>query len=100
MDVDFIVAHLDAHYLFEQQRIDNAATNPEYNLKKRANDAYDSELLIYLADPSLHLLTCDTGFNRVKSSSQAKKIHIVPPDALRNHKAAVTICSRLLDHLK
>jgi hypothetical protein len=75
IDVDFVVRNLDAHYTFEQQRIGNAASNPEYNIEKRSNDAYDAELLLYLADESLHLLTCDTGFNRAKASSQGDRIH-------------------------
>lgn len=87
-DVDFVLTHLDAHYRFEQQRINAAIENPEYNVKRRANDVYDAELLIYLADPTLHLLTCDTGFKRAKDSPQANRIHILPADALRDPDAA------------
>jgi hypothetical protein len=48
VDVDFVLTHLDAHYRFEQQRINAAIDIPEYNVTKHANDVYDSELLIYL----------------------------------------------------
>jgi len=89
VDVDFVVRSLAAHYAFEQQRIGNAATNPEYNIEKRLNDAYDSELLIYLADPSLHLLTCDGGFNRAKVTPQGNRIHIVPPSDLQSSGRAL-----------
>jgi len=97
VDVDFVLTHLDAHYRFEQQRINAAIDNPEYNVRKRANDVYDAELLIYLADPSLHLLTCDTGFKRVGDSSQAGRIHIVPADALRVADTAVTTLKKLVE---
>jgi hypothetical protein len=90
VDVDYVLTHLDAHYRFEQQRINAAIDNPEYNVTRRANDVYDSELLIYLADPSLHLLTSDTGFRRSSGSSQADRIHIVPVDALRDPEIAIT----------
>ncbi len=100
VDVDFVLAHLDAHYRFEQQRINAAIENPEYNVTKRANDVYDSELLIYLADPSLHLLTCDTGFKRANGSSQAKRIHIVPADALRDPDTAITTLQGIVESAK
>lgn len=96
VDVDFVVRSLDAHYTFEQQRIGNAATNREYNIEKRSNDAYDAELLLYLADPSLHFLTCDNGFNRAKASSQGDRIHIVPPDALQDPQRAVKVLQGIL----
>ena len=73
VDVDSIVSSLAAHYRFEQQRIDSAATHPHYNFSKRINDAYDSELLIYLADPSLRLLTCDTGSTGPKTRPREKE---------------------------
>ncbi|NUQ28320.1 MAG: hypothetical protein HOQ35_07380 [Acidobacteriaceae bacterium] len=91
VDVDFIVTHLAAHYCFEQQRIDSAATNSSYNIEKRINDEYDAELLIYLADPSLNLLTCDRGFRRAKNSSQGARIHIVQPDMLQSPEGAIAI---------
>ena len=100
VDVDFVLTHLDAHYRFEQQRINAAIDNPEYNVTKRANDVYDSELLIYLADPSLHLLTCDTGFKRASGSSQANRIHIVPTDALRDPETAITTLQGIVESAK
>ncbi len=45
VDVDSVLTHLDAHYRFEQQRINAAIDNPEYNATKRANDVYDSDCL-------------------------------------------------------
>lgn len=100
VDVDFVLTHLDAHYRFEQQRINAAVDNPEYNVTRRANDVYDSELLIYLADPSLHLLTCDTGFKRSNGSPQADRIHIVPVDALRDPEIAIATLREIAETAK
>ncbi len=100
VDVDFVLTHLDAHYCFEQQRINAAIENSEYNVTKRANDVYDSELLVYLADPSLHLLTCDTGFNRSNGSSQANRIHIVPTDVLRDPDTAIGALRGIVESAK
>ena len=96
VDVPFVLTHLDAHYLFEQQRINAAIENAAYNIQKRANDVYDAELLIYLADPSLHLLTCDTGFGRVGNSSQANRIHILPADTVRDPDKAVAALQSII----
>jgi len=89
--VDHIIKSLDAHFRFEKQRIQAGTENPEYAVKRRANDVYDAELLIYLADPSLHLLTCDTGFRRARGSTQADRIHIVPSDSLRDSDRATAV---------
>jgi len=96
VDVPFVLTHLDAHYRFEQQRINAAIGNPEYNIQKRANDVYDAELLIYLADPSLHLLTSDTGFGRVGNSPQAQRIHILPMDTARDPDKAVAALQAII----
>jgi hypothetical protein len=96
VDVDFIVTALDAHYRFEQQRIEAAIANPKYNITRRANDVYDAELLIYLAEPSLHLLTCDRGFSRVQDSPQANRVHVVSAEALRNADAAIATLKQIV----
>lgn len=96
VNVDFVVSALDAHYRFEQRRMDAAIANPNYNIMGRANDVYDAELLIYLADPSLHLLTCDRGFSRVRNSPQANRIHIVSADALRSPDAAIAALEQII----
>jgi hypothetical protein len=88
VDIDFIVNSLDAHYTFEKLRMRVGADNENYNLKKHANDVYDAELLIYLADPTLHLLTSDRGFRRVEQSSQASRVHIADEACLRDPKCA------------
>jgi hypothetical protein len=88
VDVDLVVKSLDAHYVFENHRMQVGAQNSAYNVDKHSNDVYDAELLIYLADPTLHLLTCDRGFRRVEKSSQANRVHIADPDCLKNPECA------------
>jgi hypothetical protein len=97
VDVVSVLTHLDAHYRFEQQRIQAAYDIPNYNIQKRANDAYDAELLIYLADPSLHLLTCDRGFERVGNSPQANRIHIVTPDDVLDPDRAIATLQTIVN---
>jgi len=94
VDVDFVVNNLNALYVFDSARMQAGADNLQYNVEKRANDVYDAELLIYLADPTLHLLTSDKGFHRIAKSSQQNRVHIVSADCLRDPAcAAATIRS-------
>ncbi len=88
VDVDFVVKSLDALYVFESHRMQVGAQNLDYNVDKHSNDVYDAELLIYLADPTLHLLTSDRGFRRIEKSSQAGRVHIADADCLRDPKCA------------
>jgi len=88
VDVDFVVKSLNAHYVFESHRMEVGARNHDYNVDKHSNDVYDAELLIYLADPTLHLLTSDKGFRRVERSSQANRVHIADAACLRNPECA------------
>jgi hypothetical protein len=64
------------------------AQNQDYNVDKHSNDAYDAELLIYLADSTLHLLTSDKGFRRVETSSQSNRVHIADAACLKNPECA------------
>jgi hypothetical protein len=88
VDVDFIVKHLNALYVFESTKMQVAAKSHEYNVDKHSNDVYDAELLIYLADPSLHLLTADKGFRRIEKSSQQDRVHIAAADCLKDPACA------------
>lgn len=96
VDVDFVVSHLNALYVFESTKMQVAARSRQYNVHKHSNDVYDAELLIYLADPTLHLLTSDRGFRRVQGSSQADRVHIVPNKQLRDPLAAEQIIRDIL----
>jgi len=76
--IDNVVNNLEAHYFFERERMRFGANARDYNVVKRANDLYDAELLIYLADASLHLLTSDRGFRRASS-------HLRPAESTWSH---------------
>jgi hypothetical protein len=88
VDVDAVLGALNAYYQFGKRKISVGADQLQYNVLKHKNDEFDAELLIYLADPTLHLLTSDGGFNRAKDSSQASRVHIVPADCLKDAKCA------------
>jgi hypothetical protein len=97
VDVDLVVNSLHALYVFENHRMQIGARNHNYNVDKHSNDAYDAELLIYLADPRMHLLTCDTGFRRVEKSSQANRVHIAEVACLRDAKCATETIRRIVE---
>jgi len=88
VDADFVVKSLNALYFFENHRMEVGAQSHDYNVDKHSNDVYDAELLIYLADPTLHLLTSDKGFRRVEKSSQANRVHIADAACLKNPECA------------
>jgi len=88
VDVDFVVKNLNALYVFEKHRMEVGAQNHDYNVDKHCNDVYDAELLIYLADSTLHLLTSDKGFRRVEKSSQANRVHLADAACLKDPDCA------------
>lgn len=92
VDVDTVLKALGGLYTFESTKLKIGANEPGYKVEKHSNDVYDAELLIYLADPTLHLLTSDGGFRRVQGSPQYRRVHIVPPGCLLDpDRAADTI---------
>ncbi len=97
VNVDFVVKSLEAHYIFEKHRMQVGAQNPDYNVNKHANDVYDAELLIYLADPTLHLLTSDKGFFCVEKSSQFNRVHIADPACLKNPDCATALIRSIVE---
>jgi hypothetical protein len=73
-----IVLALNAYHEFEEAKLKIAVQNKDYNPEKHQNDLFDAEQLIYLSDPSLCFLTCDTGFqNLVTKSPQRSRINTV-----------------------
>jgi hypothetical protein len=92
------VNSLDAHFRLERQRIETAIRDENYNIERRANDLFDAEFLIYLADPSLNFLTCDRGFRRAGLSPQANRIHIVSTDDLLSAERAIGTFKRIAAH--
>ena len=97
VDVDFVVKSLNALYVFENHRMQVGAQNHDYNVDKHSNDVYDAELLIYLADPTLHLLTSDKGFCRVEKSSQANRVHIADAACLKNPECAANTVRSIVE---
>lgn len=97
VDVDFVVKNLNAHYVFENHRMQVGAQHSDYNVDKHSNDVYDAELLIYLADPTLHLLTSDKGFRRIEKSPQASRVHIADADCLKNPECAANTIRSIVD---
>lgn len=97
VDVESVVKSLNALYVFEKHRMQVGAQNHDYNVDKHSNDVYDAELLIYLADPTLHLLTSDKGFCRIEKSSQADRVHIADPACLKNPECATNTIRRIVE---
>jgi hypothetical protein len=96
VDVDAVLSALNALYMFEKTRMTVGASEPEYNVLTHKNDVFDAEMLIYLADPTLHLLTSDAGFNRTERSFQGNRVHVVPANCLRNAKCAEETIRRIV----
>jgi hypothetical protein len=96
VDADFVAKSLDAYYLFEHGRMQVGAQHVGYNVGKHANDVWDAELLIYLADPTLHLLTSDKGFRRIEKSHQANRVHIADATCLQDAKCASALLRGIL----
>jgi hypothetical protein len=88
-DADYIVERLNALYLFDNIKIKRAASDKNYNPEKHANDIYDAEFLVYLADPGLHFLTSDKGFRKAEGAIQYRRIHIVRPERLTDASSAI-----------
>jgi hypothetical protein len=97
VEVDKIVSRLNAHYIFEKERIEVGGATSDYNVASRANDLYDAELLIYLADSSLRLLTYDRGFRRARESSQANRIHIETLNSLQDADRITATLRRIVE---
>ena len=97
VNVDFVVNSLDAYYAFEKHRMQVGAQNRDYNVNKHSNDVWDAELLIYLAVPTLHLLTGDKGFRRVEKSSQANRIHIADAPCLKDPDCATEVIRGIIE---
>src|SRR6266571_392384 len=82
-DMKEIVAALNAYHEFEESKLRVALLSKDYKPEKHQNDLLDAEQLIYLSDPFLCFLTCDSGFRKlVKKSPQTKRIIVAPPHEL------------------
>jgi hypothetical protein len=69
-----ILSAMDAAWRYELARY-GLAKNSAYNFAKNASDWLDSQLLYYLADPVIHLITFDNRIkDRIKGSAQSNRI--------------------------
>ena len=76
-DTEAIADALDAAYHY-QIGLAGQDDSYDYTAQKHRGDWVDSQLLYYLADPSLHILTNDRGLkNRCARSKQAERIIIL-----------------------
>jgi hypothetical protein len=96
VEAELVAKSLDAYYIFEHSRMQVGAQHVGYNVAKHANDVWDAELLIYLADSTLHLLTCDKGFRRIEKSHQASRVHIADSTCLKDAKCASALLRTIL----
>jgi len=96
VDIGITVDRLNALYTYEVNKLENAASAREYNVAKHANDVFDAEQLIHLADPTLHLVTSDTGFNLARESSQSSQIHVVPVASMSDAGEAAEVLRAIL----
>ncbi len=92
-----IISELSAYHEFERVKLQIAVRSKDYNPQKHKNDLLDAEQLIYLADPSLYFLTCDTGFQKFAAkSAQAPRIITVPQADLADAKKIETLLCKML----
>lgn len=89
---------VEAYYQYETIRLQRAIENPNLNLlsKKRQNDLFDAEQLLYLFADGLCFLTSDQGYSCVLGLPQGQRIRIVKPDALVTVNSAVPILERII----
>ena len=76
-DLEKIGAALDAAYEYDSFLFRVA---PKYNFHadRNAGDWIDSQMLFYLADPQMHIVTCDTRLReRISKSPQAIRVHVI-----------------------
>jgi len=97
--VDEIVTALSAHHEFEEVKLQRALTIRLYNppSKDNRNDIIDAEQLVYLSDPSLCMITADTGFkSKVTKSPQAAQIITASPNDLMDATTAAGVLKHAL----
>ena len=84
---------VEAYYQYETTRLQRAIENPHLNLlsKKRQNDLFDAEQLLYLFADELCFLTSDQGYSGLLGLPQGQRIHIAKACALLTHESAVAI---------
>jgi hypothetical protein len=92
------VQRVEAYYQYETIRLQRAVENPSLNLlsKKRQNDLFDAEQLLYLFADGLCFLTSDRGYSELLLLAQGKRIRIVKPGLLATAKSAIPILNEII----
>jgi hypothetical protein len=90
---------VEAYYQYETIRLQRAIENPNLNLisKKRQNDLFDAEQLIYLFAAGLCFLTSDQGYSSLLGLPQGERIRIVPPNVLVTARSASAILEQIIE---
>ena len=88
---DSVAGRLVAYFAYHEDLIERAARTGEFNFFKHRNDHFDAEQLVFLADPSLHFFTADTGY--FEAARLEPRIHILRADQLQEP----TVAPMLLD---
>jgi hypothetical protein len=89
---------VEAYYHYETIRLQRAIENPNLNLlsKKRQNDLFDAEQLLYLFAEGLCFLTSDRGYSELLMLPQGQRIRIVTPNVLLTARSAVPILEQII----
>lgn len=89
---------VEAYYQYETVRLQRAIENPNLNLlsKKRQNDLFDAEQLLYLFADGLFFLTSDQGYTALLTSPQGRRIRIAKPDRLIRAETAIPILNEIV----
>lgn len=89
---------LAAYYSYDTQALKIALLMPEYNFlsKKRKNDLFDSEQLLYLAYPDICFLTTDRGYKRVTTIEQGDRVRLVDKSTVCDRRTAVEELERIV----
>ena len=68
---------LDAAYHY-QRALYRVMDKYNFRAKRNRGDPNDYEILFYLSDPEMHIVTGDARFaKRIAASSQAPRIHVI-----------------------
>lgn len=99
VDVAGVIDKLNALWIYECERLSNAAAEPAYDPHRHENDVFDAQQLIYLAHPALHFLTCDKGYRKAAASQQHNRIHLEPVHIFENREQATRVMQTIVrDH--
>ncbi|MGH9618529.1 MAG: hypothetical protein ACRD45_02305 [Bryobacteraceae bacterium] len=73
-----LAADLDATYQYRRSVFEMVKGNRTYNPEKRRGDWVDGQQLMYLCDPSIHIVVDEAGVKRrCKSSGQSNRVFIL-----------------------